>query len=58
MEEMLKNLVKEAVMEALAEVMNYEVAVMSEDNEQPKDNDKKQPIRPKPSTGPAGFSGR
>ena len=52
MEEMLKNLVKEAVMEALNEVMNQNVAVASE---APAD-DKKKPIRPKPNVGVGGFS--
>ena len=62
MEEMLKNLVKEAVMEALAEMMNQDVAVMSADKEQPKDSEnkedgnKKKPIRPEPSLGVGGFS--
>ena len=60
MEEKLKNLVKEAVMEALAEVMNQEVAVMSADSPKKdsdnKEEDKKKPIRPEPSLGVGGFS--
>ena len=55
MEDMIKNLVKEAVIEALAEVMNQDVAVMYTDEDESSDG-KKKPSRPKPLTGPSGFS--
>lgn len=51
MEELLRNLVKKAVMEALNEVMNQNAVIASE---APKD-DKKKPIRPKPNVGVGGF---
>ena len=61
MEEMLKNLVKEAVMEALNEYANNGVAMASTDgngngNEKPTKPVKPKPIEPDPIFGPSGFS--
>jgi hypothetical protein len=68
MEELLKNLVKEAVMEALNEYANAGVAVASEggdensgkpaEPEKPKKPTKPKPIEPDPMFGPSGFSMR
>lgn len=66
MEEMLKNLVKEAVIEALNEYANNGVAMASTDgngngnengDEKPtKPKPKPKPIEPDPIFGPSGFS--
>ena len=57
MEEMLKNLVKEAVMEALNEYANNGVAMASTDgNGKPTKPVKPKPIEPDPIFGPSGFS--
>ena len=63
MEEMLKKLIKEAVLEALMEYANGGVAMASEDVVKPESGDgkeeegegEKKPIRPKPIFGPSGF---
>lgn len=60
MEEMIKNLVKEAVLEALVEFSNYGLAVAdaneAKGDDKPKDDEEKKPIRPKPNLGNSGFS--
>ena len=63
MEEMIKKLIKEAVLEALMEYSNSGVAMASEGTDEPKKDEgkeegdgEKKPIRPKPLTGPSGFS--
>ena len=65
MEEMLKKLIKEAVLEALMEYANGGVALASEDVVKPESGDgkeegegEKKPIRPKPNLGNSGFSFR
>jgi hypothetical protein len=60
METTLKMIIKEAILEALAEYSNYGVAVANDIEaslDEGKDKDKnKTPGRPGPLIGPSGFS--